>query len=44
MKKEMKDRLIIIACIVGSVVAAIDVIVAVVDLVLVNMGRETILF
>ena len=44
MTSKTKDRLIMIACVIGSLLAAADVIVAVIDLVLINLGKQSILF
>jgi hypothetical protein len=44
MTGKTKDRLIIIACAIGSLLAAADIVVAVIDLVLINLGKQTILF
>ena len=44
MTSKAKDGLIIIACVIGSLLAAADIVVAVIDLVLINLGKQTILF
>ena len=44
MTSKTKGRLIMIACVIGSLLAAADVIVAVIDLVLINLGKQSILF
>ena len=44
MTKKTKDRLVIIGCFIGIVIAAIDIIWAVINIVLFNLGKPTIFY
>lgn len=44
MTKKTKNRLIVVACAIGSLLTLLEITWAVVNLVLINMGKETFLY